>query len=765
MASSSPRPRRASRALPLALMLSLVAFAPRGLTAQARDTAPGRRALRDSSRSLRDSVARLPGLTIIGTTEDRSRIPGSAQTLDRRTLTRARVFTTNEALRKVSGIVVRDEEGLGLRPNIGIRGLNPTRSAKVLLLEDGVPVALAPYGDNAAYYHPPIGRMERIEVLKGAGQILYGPQTIGGVINYITPGLPAVSSTSLRVAGGSNAFGSAQARVAAVQGDGGVVFDVGRFRSLGARENTASDVSDASAKFFLRLAPTQRLTAKANFFREGSQVTYSGLRESEWADNPRQNPFRNDRFDIQRLGGAIAHEWTAGHRRLVTTLYGHQIQRDWWRQSSNSSQRPNDAADPACGSIAALETGCGNEGRLRQYRIAGIEPRYAQPLVLGALAGELDAGLRLHREVQTRVQLNGAAHDSRSAGPAGNPGSGILEDNLRTTSALAGFVQARIGGLTWSVTPGLRVERITITRTNRRPLAGAPSGVGGETSLTEIIPGIGATLAPSARLTVFAGAHRGFAPPRNEDIISNTTGGVVELDPERSWNYEVGARWTSARGWNLDATVFRLDFENQVIPASVAGGAGATLTSAGRTLHQGVEFDLRGDLPALGGLTPFVQLATTWMPIARFEGERFAFIGTGGADVAGQVYAEQNAAESRTALRVTGNRLPYAPEVTVTATLGVRHRAGLDLSAEAVHVGRQFGDAANTSVLVPDGQQGPLAANTLWNLSANWTSAPLGVTVFATVKNVFDELVVVDRTRGLLPGMPRLLQLGLERSF
>jgi len=41
----------------------------------------------------------------------------------------------------------------------------------------------------------------------------------------------------------------------------------------------------------------------------------------------------------------------------------------------------------------------------------------------------------------------------------------------------------------------------------------------------------------------------------------------------------------------------------------------------------------------------------------------------------------------------------------------------------------------------------------------------LGVTAFATVKNVFDNLVVVDRTRGLLPGMPRLMQFGLERAF
>ena len=100
-------------------------------------------------------------------------------------LATARLLSVSEALRKVPGLHVREEEGLGLRPNIGIRGLNPNRASAVLLLEDGVPMTIAPYGDNAAYYHPPVNRFSRIEVLKGSGQILFGPRTIGGVINYI----------------------------------------------------------------------------------------------------------------------------------------------------------------------------------------------------------------------------------------------------------------------------------------------------------------------------------------------------------------------------------------------------------------------------------------------------------------------------------------------------------------------------------------------------------------------------------------------------
>jgi Fe(3+) dicitrate transport protein len=207
-------------------------------------------------------------------------------------------------------------------------------------------------------------------------------------------------------------------------------------------------------------------------------------------------------------------------------------------------------------------------------------------------------------------------------------------------------------------------------------------------------------------------------------------------------------------------------FDNQIIPASVAGGSGATLTSAGRTLHGGFELSSRVSAAALWGWRHdlSLQVAWTWLPVARFEGERFVFVGRSGADVVGKVYGDQNASGTRERISVRGSRLPYAPRQLLTASLGWTAPQGFDLSLEAVHVGSQFGDALNTSVLVPDGQQGPIAAATLWNVAA--TYAVGGKTsVFVTVKNLTDGLVIVDRTRGLLPGMPRVVQAGVTQGF
>ena len=709
---------------------------------------------------------RLPAVEVIGTVEGLARVPGSGVVLSRAALRGARPVSLTEVLRKAAGLNVRDEEGLSLRPNIGIRGLSPTRSTTVLLLEDGIPFTLAPYGDNASYYHPAFERFDRIEVLKGSGQILFGPRTVGGVINYVTPAIPVQAAGRVEFVGGSRGYTNGRVRFGGTWNGAGLLLDVGRKQADGARDNVGSTLVDGTVKTSLALGGHHSLVLKGGFHRERSKVTYSGLTEAEWASGPYQNPFRNDSMFLDRVGFAATHRADlASSVTLTTAGYVYGVRRHWWRQSSNSAERPSDASDPNCGGMANLYTTCGNQGRLRSYEVMGVEPRLRADFAGGRQ--QLDFGVRLHHEVQDRQQVNGAFPTARTAGPATDVNSGIVEANLRTNNALSAFAQHRVLVGRWSVSGGLRVEHVQFERVNRQPTTADPEGVRGTTSLTELIPGLGLTYLAREGVTVFAGAHRGFAPPRTEDIISNSTGAVVDLDAEHSWNYEAGVRARPASGISLEATAFRMDFGNQIIPASVAGGTGATLTSAGRTLHEGLELAAEASARQQWGWRHDVTLtlAYTWVPVAEFQGERYAFIGTGSGDVADKVYAEQNASGTRTPVSVTGRRLPYAPRHLLTATVGWESPSGVDLRVETVHVAGQFGDPVNTRTTTPDGQQGPVPAATLWNVAASWFVPALRLTVFGSVKNLFDKVYIADRTRGLLPGSPRWVQLGASRSF
>jgi Fe(3+) dicitrate transport protein len=677
--------------------------------------------------------------TISGFTEGIPRIPGSVQVIDLPMLEQSRVLTVNEALRKVPGVHTRDEEGLGLRPNIGMRGVNPTRSTKVLLLEDGIPLAYAPYGDNASYYHPPIERFESIEVLKGSGQLAYGPSTIGGVINYLTPNAPAKTTGAVTLMGGNRRFFNGGASFGGTWKQTGLITHYLRKQSDGARENTHADIHDLQTKIHQTLTGRQALTVKTSYYGETSNLTYSGLTEDEYRRNPRWNPFRNDYFYVDRWGASVSHAFVKSSNMLITTnLYAMRFDRDWWRQSSNSLQRPNDAADPACGGMVNLLTTCGNEGRVRSYDNWGVESRLRSNFRLLGLSHEFDFGGRFHNEDQKRLQFNGNGPKSRSGL--------VVENNLRHNRAVSSFIQDRfrIGRLL--ITPGLRIERITFERVNRLGRLGSNGqGVTGRVDRTQIIPGLGISFDVGRGTFVYAGLHRGFAPPRTEDIINNMTGGAVDLDPELSWNYEAGLRHQIGQLWRIEASVFRMDYSNQVIPASLAGGIGATLTNGGSTRQEGLEissrFDSGGKLGRFGDL--FTNVALTWLPVAEFRGPRFSSISGFGN------------------VLVTGNRLPYAPRSLINASVGYRSR-GLTAMIEAVQTGAQDGDDLNLAVGSASGLLGRIPGNTIWNTTINYEVESLRSTFFFTVKNLFDRVFMVDRTRGLIPGIPRMLQVGVK---
>ena len=138
----------------------------------------------------------LAPLTVTGIAPDAFILPGSAAIIEGDEF-RAKGYTNiKQIAANTPGVFVRDEDGFGNFPNISIRGVDGTRSAKVTLMEDGILTAPSPYSSPNAYYAPKSGRMSGIEFLKGSSQVMYGPHTTGGVINFLSTPIP-VSYTHL----------------------------------------------------------------------------------------------------------------------------------------------------------------------------------------------------------------------------------------------------------------------------------------------------------------------------------------------------------------------------------------------------------------------------------------------------------------------------------------------------------------------------------------------------------------------------------------
>ena len=146
----------------------------------------------------------LEPFSVIGSKENISALTGSGYYIDSTELEVFNYTDINQILKTVPGVYVRPEEGYGLFPNISLRGVDPNRSSKVTILEDGIPSSPSPFSDPSAYYSPTAGRMAGFEVLKGSSQIKQGPNTTGGVINYLSTPIPEQRLSYFQGSYGSN---------------------------------------------------------------------------------------------------------------------------------------------------------------------------------------------------------------------------------------------------------------------------------------------------------------------------------------------------------------------------------------------------------------------------------------------------------------------------------------------------------------------------------------------------------------------------------
>lgn len=692
----------------------------------------------------------MPQVEVIGVLDRFVRIPGSADLINFQRIRAISPLSGNEVIRSISGIHVVDEEGLGLRANIGIRGLDPDRSRTVLMLEDGIPIALAPYGEPEMYYTPSIDRMVGIEILKGSGSILFGPQTFGGVINYLTANPPAVPTATAHIRGGDGGLFTGKLGYGTTFGNTG--FQVTYVRKHGENVGLIDyGIHDFNTKFRMALDENSILGFKFGFYDEQSNSTYVGLTQTMYDtgnfDFTQLSP--NDNLGIRRYSASVTHDhYFSESIRLKTTAFGYTTTRNWARQDFDYSQERGHLYDRIVGDSSTpfgaiyFRNSTGN--RDRQFEVVGVEPRLSVNFEAGSFKNELDLGFRYLYE---------RAFEQFVSGTPARPASGTLrDDEVRTGKAFSTFVQSRIYvSDAFTITPGIRFENFDYSREIFRR-GGSESLINSSSSISEIIPGIGFNYKITETSSVFAGLHRGFGPPRTKDAITGS--GVAEdLDAERSWNYEIGTRMFLDVAVALDFAIFYMDFENQIIPVSESsGGLGnglSGLVNGGETRHVGIESTIDVNLGMLFDLKTGVQFRTSaTLANSEFSNDRFV-------DVSGNP------------VNIVGNALPYAPKLMINSKLDVLLPIGLDFGLELVHVAEQYTDLLNSVAGSNNGRTGLIPSYTLLNAMIGYTipgfeSANLNV----SVKNLTDERYIASRRpQGIRPGLSRFISAGFDVQF
>ena len=698
-------------------------------------------------------------VTIIGHASDVADVPGSAHVIDSEELD---VFIETDilrVLRSVPGVYVQEEEGFGLRPNIGIRGSGLDRSARIALLEDGVLIAPAPYSAPAAYYFPTPRRMHALEVLKGPAAVIIGPRTTGGAINMISTPIPKAAGgrIDLRIGEYNNNdahlnFGRRGERVSWLLETVQSASDGFKHIDGPIGGNTGYVLQDYVAKLQLDSAPGkavyQSLRFKTGYTQQTSDETYLGLTDDDFAvdTNRRYAASAGDVFDSEHAQVQLSYVIDPGDNwRGKITAYRNDFKRNWYKlQSVNGTSIGDVLDDPATYAIeleflrgaTSPDDAITKRANNRSYDSQGVQAQLEWDFGFGDKEIALTAGFRIHRDEEDRFQHDNAYRMEDGAlvlTTAGAPGSATNRVSRANVRAFFAATEIRTGK--WIFTPGLRVENIDMRRldySTADPSRGAGPINNRSNSVSTVIPGMGALYRLSPEWRLLVGVHKGFNPPAPGSSANE----------ESSLNIEFGVRFNSGEV-SFESIYFINDYDNLVGTVTESTGGGGNIGEqfdGGEVTVSGLELSSSYDW-TIGRIDVPLRLDYTWTTKAEF-GSAF----DSEFDPWGDVTA--------------GDELPYIPEHQLRVSAGlVTERWRLNLAAS--YIGKLRTMAGQGAYVAAES----VDAHVVWDLIAAWQFTPR-LSTYVKVDNLLDEsYIAARRPAGIRPGLPRTAYLGLRYSL
>ena len=636
---------------------------------------------------------------------------GARTVVEKKQIEESGASNIGDVLRRIPGVQSTDNSGTAgsaISLNIGVRGLTGRYSPRSTVLLDGIPLAVAPYGQPQLSFAPvSLNNIESIDVVRGGGAVRYGPQNVGGIINFRTRDIPTSSGVTGDASVRYNEFGEGGSSTqystfVGSQLENGLGIALLYSGSSGStwREHSDESVNDFALKLRYELTPTSELYGKISYYDVKSR-TPGGLTQLEYDDNPFQNTRPHDYWSGDRKGVDV------GYINYISNTQEFEI-RSYYNESFRQSVLAN----------AAGETPTTLRQQPRNYRVFGIEPHYTQRFLFGEVAHDVTVGYRY-------ISERGRDDDRRI-----NYATGVVTpapSANNATDAHAVYVDDKIAIGAWRITPGIRFEHIESARRNNT------SGVNSEVTNNKSLPSLNVAYLLNQNLTLFSNYNTSFGVVQNFQLTGQTVG--APLEPETAKTIEAGARWT---GKNLKAevTAFNIRFDNQIESIS-----STEFENIGKTKHTGIEtaIDYAFDNDSvLAGFSVYANYTYTRALLESGENK--------------------------------GNDVPYYSRNT--DTLGLRYETGpwgFDLST--THQSRQFSDEENT-IAEPsptNAKNGEIPGFRVWNAQVSWKLPnKKGFDILAGVNNLTDKRYYTrtsDANAGRLVGAPRTIYIQGRYAF
>ena len=673
---------------------------------------------------------------------------GAVHFLSKEELQKFSYTDPHRALQSVPGLYFQEEDGFGLRPNIGLRGTSPHRSKKVTLMEDGILIAPAPYSAPAAYFFPNMMRIDSVEVFKGFSSVKYGPHSAGGVINFVTKPIPDERTLGIGLNyGGVNKY---EFSIGSREGPWGYFLEMNRVESDGFKElpqggDTGFERNDILFKGGYKKG-SHNLFFKTAYGMESSHETYLGLTEEDFLQSSQRRyaASANDLMKWDHYQYQVGYSSVFKDVRLRAIAYLHTFRRNWSKLngfnngvSLASYLNPQSKYfDPHFLRVLRGEQDSfleNNEDHLvmghndRTYNSKGVDLTISYPFEHLSLYHELHLGflhhqdqIRRHHTTENFKMIDENLHSLNQI----RTGTQNTDSASTQRLSLTDIIDFSNGVM---LSLGVRLENVRTKRVFRdKELSPI------EDSYQMMVPGIGLQYSPSETLIFLLGVNKGLS------AISPGQGNLVK--PEESLNYEIGFKYRGLFQWEWIG--FYNDYKNINGICSFSAGCQQENIgqefSGGRAHIYGFESRIRTDL----------SISEFHFPLSLSYTKTFAgFLGN-------QISTHQ---EWGIGEIKKGDPLPYIPEDKISFSMGMKWN---QWSSFLVYNWQGF----VYDQVVKEGRRTVDSYGTLdWVGKYKYTKEGK---VFIRVDNILaSEHIVSLRPYGARPGKPQTFSVGLHHVF
>ncbi|WP_443692607.1 TonB-dependent receptor family protein [Pseudomonas sp.] len=490
---------------------------------------------------------------------------GSRSVIDAADLRKGSVRGIDDALQRVPGVKIFDETGTGALPQISVRGLYESRSGRIQALSDGIPLALAPYGQTGLSLFPmTLATIDRVDIVRGGAAVQYGPNNVGGVINFISAPIPHEMQTTIQerttfAAGGRQLFDTYLGTGGYLTDNFGLQLDVNTIQGEYGREHSDTDIQNYRLRGQWNIDDDRSLSFGVQHYTADMDLA-GALSVKDYKDDPRQSTRPLDRFegDTDRVWGTYTQQLGAmGPFDSVEFS---------WTNFAHKSYRNFVVGLP----FTPEGTAVTQQDGPRDFKVWGSEPRLSmsidgdkvgQTWVLGARYVKEDIDYRVDREA------------------LGTGVTSVFRDWHFNDEAKAAYLSNAISlfDRRLTITPGIRYENA------RMDYSDGITGFQHSNLAEEWLPGLTVGFQANDDWFVYANAQRSLRPPQITQIVKEG-----DVGAEIAWNYETGVRYTPWQGLRVDVGLYRIDFDNQIEYNATTD----RYVNLGSTRHQGIETEL-----------------------------------------------------------------------------------------------------------------------------------------------------------------------------